>query len=189
MRRKLSAMTLALSLLLCAATLALWILPIRPWPNQGRGTFFISFENHQTLRLNIFGTSPSPVLSPPQEDTRAFGLWQMSIPAGPSFQFLGVRISHYPWFKGSSSPDGHNFLTHVGTHWSFDAPFLGLFLLFASPWILKLVILTWRHRPTFSRPGHCPTCNYNLTGNTSGTCPECGMAIPQIPSYSNLIDQ
>ena len=24
------------------------------------------------------------------------------------------------------------------------------------------------------KPGHCPSCGYSLTGNTSGTCPECG---------------
>ena len=26
-------------------------------------------------------------------------------------------------------------------------------------------------------PGHCIQCNYNLHGNTSGKCPECGQAI------------
>ena len=26
------------------------------------------------------------------------------------------------------------------------------------------------------RAGLCPSCNYNLTGNTSGVCPECGRA-------------
>jgi hypothetical protein len=25
-------------------------------------------------------------------------------------------------------------------------------------------------------PGHCPVCSYNLTGNLSGACPECGTA-------------
>ena len=25
----------------------------------------------------------------------------------------------------------------------------------------------------------CPTCGYNLTGNTSGICPECGQPVPQ----------
>jgi len=25
--------------------------------------------------------------------------------------------------------------------------------------------------------GHCATCSYDLTGNTSGTCPECGTAV------------
>lgn len=26
-------------------------------------------------------------------------------------------------------------------------------------------------------PGHCADCRYNLTGNTSGVCPECGSKI------------
>ena len=26
-------------------------------------------------------------------------------------------------------------------------------------------------------PGHCRTCGYDLTGNVSGVCPECGTAI------------
>jgi hypothetical protein len=26
-------------------------------------------------------------------------------------------------------------------------------------------------------PGHCPECRYDLTGNTSGICPECGKLI------------
>jgi hypothetical protein len=26
------------------------------------------------------------------------------------------------------------------------------------------------------RPGHCQNCGYNLTGNVSGRCPECGKA-------------
>jgi hypothetical protein len=24
------------------------------------------------------------------------------------------------------------------------------------------------------KAGHCPACNYDLTGNTTGRCPECG---------------
>ena len=29
-------------------------------------------------------------------------------------------------------------------------------------------------RPRPIPPGHCQTCGYNLTGNVSGRCPECG---------------
>jgi hypothetical protein len=32
-------------------------------------------------------------------------------------------------------------------------------------------------------PGNaCLTCGYNLTGNTSGVCPECGMPVPKEPA-------
>ena len=30
------------------------------------------------------------------------------------------------------------------------------------------------------RHGHCQKCGYDLTGNESGVCPECGMAIEAI---------
>lgn len=29
------------------------------------------------------------------------------------------------------------------------------------------------------RRGHCRTCGYNLTGNTSGACPECGATLAE----------
>ena len=28
------------------------------------------------------------------------------------------------------------------------------------------------------RLGLCPSCGYDLTGNVSGTCPECGRPVP-----------
>jgi hypothetical protein len=38
-----------------------------------------------------------------------------------------------------------------------------------------------------SRPipmhGCCPNCDYNLTGNVSGICPECGTAVPAEASH------
>ena len=48
-------------------------------------------------------------------------------------------------------------------------------------WIpLVLVVLTLaiaRILCRSARPGHCPNCDYNLTGLTSGVCPECGLPI------------
>jgi hypothetical protein len=35
--------------------------------------------------------------------------------------------------------------------------------------------LFWRRLPYPS--DHCQSCGYNLQGNTSGTCPECGKAV------------
>ncbi len=43
------------------------------------------------------------------------------------------------------------------------------FLIFAIP----TGYLWWRDRRRIP-PGHCQKCGYNLTGNVSGVCPECG---------------
>ena len=40
---------------------------------------------------------------------------------------------------------------------------------------LPTVILWWRDRRP--KEGCCKTCKYDLTGNISGICPECGTAI------------
>lgn len=53
------------------------------------------------------------------------------------------------------------------------------------PFWLMLVIVTgpstfhfWRQRRR-GVAGHCASCGYDLTGNTSGACPECGTPIPE----------
>jgi hypothetical protein len=40
----------------------------------------------------------------------------------------------------------------------------------------------WYHDRRSIPPGHCQKCGYDLTGNESGRCPECGTAIQQIAS-------
>lgn len=44
-------------------------------------------------------------------------------------------------------------------------------LLFGAYPTLVLVTKPFRRR---RRPGRCPTCDYDLTGNVTGICPECG---------------
>ncbi len=58
-----------------------------------------------------------------------------------------------------------------GTLFSIMVPFW-LMLVVAG---LPTLILWYRDRPP--REGYCDKCGYNLTGNTSGTCPECGEPI------------
>lgn len=48
------------------------------------------------------------------------------------------------------------------------------FLVALAILLLIPVAILWRlDRPRIP-PGHCATCGYDLTGNTSGRCPECG---------------
>ncbi len=59
---------------------------------------------------------------------------------------------------------------------SFYMPLWAPPLLFAAYPAVAFVrgpLRRWRRR----RKGQCVTCGYNLTGNTSGRCPECGEAV------------
>ncbi len=58
------------------------------------------------------------------------------------------------------------------TVWDVSVPFWMPFLIVASP----TTILWWLDRRRIP-PGHCQKCGYNLTGNVSGVCPECGEPI------------
>ena len=60
------------------------------------------------------------------------------------------------------------FLTSAG-EWCFVVPLWLPFGILAVP----TGYLFWRDRRR-PLPGHCGQCGYNLTGNTSGVCPECG---------------
>jgi hypothetical protein len=60
-----------------------------------------------------------------------------------------------------------------GETWSAVVlPFWALLPITATPGVLLL----WRHRRR-RRPGHCHECDYDLTGNVSGRCPECGTSV------------
>lgn len=56
----------------------------------------------------------------------------------------------------------------TGPTWGIELPFWVLFVCVAIP----TARLSWRDRPF--PPHTCQQCGYDLTGNTSGVCPECG---------------
>ncbi len=51
---------------------------------------------------------------------------------------------------------------------------LPLYALFAAVAIPTLLVCRFWPKPI--KPGHC-RCGYNLTGNQSGVCPECGVEV------------
>lgn len=53
--------------------------------------------------------------------------------------------------------------------WNFTLPLWLIVIAFVALGAIMLVVAC-RRRP----PGHCTHCSYNLTGNESGVCPECG---------------
>ena len=72
---------------------------------------------------------------------------------------------------------GFGFGTGAGLGYDGFAVIIPLwFVLCSSLALPALWVSRWRssRKP---RGGHCGTCGYNLTGNTSGVCPECGTVI------------
>jgi hypothetical protein len=45
--------------------------------------------------------------------------------------------------------------------------------------LLPPTLWLWHRDRRRPRPGYCRRCDYDLTGNVSGVCPECGTPIPR----------
>ena len=73
-----------------------------------------------------------------------------------------IVVNVYPPLTGTSQPPGFVWIDRL------VLPFLPPFVVVAIP----TAILWYRDR----RPpkGHCRKCGYDLTGNVSGVCSECG---------------
>jgi hypothetical protein len=53
------------------------------------------------------------------------------------------------------------------------------FIVFAGSLVVGACVWLTSHR---LKVGHCECCGYDLTGNVSGVCPECGTPVPQTNS-------
>ena len=101
-------------------------------------------------------------------------VWKQDSPDMAWLPTLGPRVE---WFYGTNGwPSSWFGLPWSGTRsitagsWQFDIkPFV---LLFGAAAVV-LWLVERRCRP---RPGRC-ACGYDLTGNTSGRCPECGRVV------------
>ena len=75
---------------------------------------------------------------------------------------------------------GFGYAHHSTLHQEYrevKIPYWALLLLFAAypaTAFIRGPMRRWRRR----RRGLCLTCAYDLTGNESGTCPECGATVP-----------
>lgn len=124
-----------------------------------------------TLRLR-FCPSDSPLAVPAERSTGLYvwsHAWQRVFLVGHGIALDSPADRDYYGFR----------LPKLGTWtWTSATHPHSLFWIRVPLWLLLLVvgvptgILFWRDRR--SPPGHCLECGYNLTGNVSGRCPECG---------------
>ena len=71
-----------------------------------------------------------------------------------------------------------NLFTRHVAHLSIwdDHDYFDLTVVLWAPLLLMTTatVLLWRWERRIRLRGHCKSCGYNLTGNISGVCPECG---------------
>lgn len=77
---------------------------------------------------------------------------------------IGVFFTDRPWTKSAFAVRARLDPTYL----------LGIAL---GVWQMALGVSMIRHGYPRPMPGHCGNCGYNLTGNTSGICPECGRSV------------
>jgi hypothetical protein len=82
-----------------------------------------------------------------------------------SLRFPGFHFGHFTW--PGEWPGG--------TMWTF-AIWLGYPMVIAAILPAMWLVLAGRNR-WWSARNRCTACGYNLTGNTSGICPECGTPV------------
>ena len=154
MRRGIFTFAAAVSLLLCAATVVLWL---RSYAASNSVRF-----DHEFHTLSITSVSGRIVLA--RTNT---GLNASARTVGWSFR----RNADVPPLLRALSFCGFD---RNGRSWAVWIPH-GMVIAFT----LALPSI-WIWMRTKAMPLHrCGKCNYDLTGNTSGTCPGCGTAIPR----------
>jgi hypothetical protein len=89
--------------------------------------------------------------------------YEFPTPGPTLWERLGFHQEHFWW-------------GHQGTIDAIDDSVIPLWAVVAAFASLPMVLIGFKLMRR-RRAMHCAFCSYNLTGNTSGVCPECGMAV------------
>jgi hypothetical protein len=161
MMRRLFTFASAVSLLLFAVTVCLWIASVR---YQKLAVFWARGTN-----LDV-------------------GRYRFNVQFRGRYEYIGVREGLGKFGPGVNG----RFVTPVGT-FTYNHEILPLpptykfkgYIAFPAVWMIvfwlllpTLWFILWLRRRLSPDPLACRTCGYNLTGNISGVCPECGTPVP-----------
>ena len=101
--------------------------------------------------------------------TREVWEHEQRLPGGWSMMQWNVDVNVRPWVGCSFVMQG------IGRTSFVECPLILLTVFFA---ILPVKVVVSADRETRRRRrGECGRCGYDLTGNTSGVCPECGTSV------------
>ena len=161
MIRHLFTVTAAISLLLGVATAVLWVIG----DVTGLAIKWTRMDSSKTFQTEYIGRV-----------------------SGGGFEFEKSAYSPDPSDLGWHLLDNFNDYPDPDRTWRIDVLENGPFHLVFPCWsvlLLSSLLPVWwairaRAKPAMNR-SKCSNCGYNLTGNLSGVCPECGTKLPTNP--------
>jgi|ERR1043166_7193137 hypothetical protein len=147
-----------LTILICALVVSLWTLSYFRIPSFSFECVRLGRQTHYDLRvlLGCINLIVQPVPHYYNSDSNLLGGWTFELKTLGGF------------------PPDWSLMRRLGLVLPRSQNYVYRFPLWIPLLISAILLLTfWRisRRPL---KGHCKTCNYNLTGNTTGICPECG---------------
>jgi hypothetical protein len=99
------------------------------------------------------------------------GGFDLTLTVGPATGNFGVGVD---WYGGLANLSTTNFRYYLAFIPSWEI--LGLLGLYPAVVLVSSIARRVRRHRRRLR-GLCAQCGYNLTGNVSGTCPECGQGV------------
>jgi hypothetical protein len=172
-RRRLFSIASVLSLPLCVATLLLCLAStLHQWRWSETLDYYASRDDGPDLEVHHCVGLSNGVL------------YAQSVHRGRLIPVFPVKAVHpgYPVaYPIARTILGFNLWREKAVGWSFREWDFPLWPIAVATAILPLRSYARRRRAL--RAGLCATCNYNLTGNVSGVCPECGtIVVPRADS-------
>ncbi len=171
------------------ATVTLLVLPALHSNTNRRMQLFdgVFLRRHWNLAANaesiVFATSPFEMC--PSCGVKLYGMRRLCMGDCPNhderrlsvLDFPMKQLTRVPGFQLRTLSRSGGYEGIISLQW-FAIPFACL---------LGITIIRWLVARRRIRPGHCTKCSYNLTGNTTGVCPECGTpATPQVYKESSV---
>jgi len=176
-RRRLFILASALSLLFCIVTSVLWIRSfwradeVRSWLAGEMN--FVAYSDGGTLTVNVTRLVNVHV--------EHFGLEYRAFTRDGAGKYDHVRFQPYQSYY-SDYPSMWGYQTGYSQPtkpYRYQTWHLMLYDWMVLSLLLILPTFAFvRHLPKRLSLNLCTNCRYNLTGNTSGTCPECGSPVP-----------